>query len=389
MTNKPIFYFAVLFGTIGLIASDTFIPSMQSIANTFGTTVSVIQGSVAVFMLGFCLARFFASIISDGIGRKPMFILCFLLLILGSLICLFARSEYFFVFGRLLQGIGAGGSNVLARVIIRDVTENKYLAKYNSLYSMFAVTLMVFAPFIGSILQTYFDWHAAFILIASLSVIAVLLSSITYKETNQYKSLSNIHPGAIKTNFIKVLLAPNGIRYASLVFASFGFMTAWLTAGSVILQEKLHLSYMEFGYCALFVGAFYFLASYLSSKHVADFGEHKLIVFAGKLLIAPVILLATAFIFHSTAALIAIIVFSVALSFFSAGFIIPNAYSLGVKSFPEIAGMAGAFFGFAQMFGGFVYSFFISCSDSYSILPLFVALVVTLVLVWLGCRKTN
>lgn len=75
MNKQLYFYYSVFFGAIGLIASDTFIPSISSIAQSFNVSVSVIQGSIAVFMLGFCLARFGVSILSDGFGRRAMFIL--------------------------------------------------------------------------------------------------------------------------------------------------------------------------------------------------------------------------------------------------------------------------------------------------------------------------
>lgn len=205
MKNITYFYYSVVFGAIGLIASDVFIPSMSSIAEGFKVDISVIQSSIAVFMLGFSFARFFISIISDGLGRKAMFVLCFTLLSVGSCICLFSTNAYMFTLGRLLQGIGAGGSNVLARVVIRDITDNENLAKYNSLYSMYAITLMVSAPFIGSILQTLFDWHASFILLTLLSTIALLISIISYKETNAYKSIHHLKLSKLKNNFVELL----------------------------------------------------------------------------------------------------------------------------------------------------------------------------------------
>jgi len=389
MKNNTSFYLTVLFGTIGLIASDTFIPSMMEIAKHFAVSISVIQSAITIFMLAFCLSRFVVSILSDGVGRKSMFILCFSLLFFGSLACLFAYNQYLFIAGRFLQGIGAGGSNVLARVIIRDTTENKDLAKYNAKYSMFAVTLMVAAPFIGSLLQTYFNWQASFIFIALLSILSLFISIFIYRETNSHKKLSHIKFNAMKINFMRLLEAPHGIRYSSLLFSSFGFMTAWLASGSVILQEKMHLSYLEFGYCALFVGLFYFISSFISSKCVKNVGESKLISLAVKLFIIPPLLLACSLLFNDAYVSIFIIVLSVAVSFFAAGIIIPNAYSLGVKEFSEIAGMAGAFFGFSQMFGGFIYSFIISCSSSFSIFPLLGTMIATFVIAQLAITNLN
>jgi hypothetical protein len=39
---------------------------------------------------------------------------------IGSMICLKSPTALIFLIGRFVQGFGAGGSNVLARVILRD-----------------------------------------------------------------------------------------------------------------------------------------------------------------------------------------------------------------------------------------------------------------------------
>lgn len=389
MKSKSYFYYSVLFGSIGLIASDTFIPSIPSIAQHFSVDVSLIQSAIAIFMLSFCFARFAVSLLSDALGRKIMFMSCFFLLTLGTIACLFAPTEHLFIIGRFFQGVGAGGSNVLARVIIRDLTEDKYFAKYNSLYSMFAVTLMVSAPFVGSLLQTYFNWQASFILVSVLSVVALAVSSAVYQETNIHKDIAHIKPLLIKSNFLQLLRGVGSLKYASLLFASFGAMTAWLASGSVILQEVFHLSYIEFGLCALLVGFFYFIASFLSSKLVGSLGEERLIHLSVKLLIFPPIILVASYFFYDATLRVSILVFSVALLFFATGFIIPNSYSLGVKSFKKIAGMAGAFFGFSQMLGGSIYGYIISCSSSYSIVPLISTMILTLVISALSLSTCN
>jgi len=180
---------------------------------------------------------------------------------------------------------------------------------------------------------------------------------------------------------LELVRSESSLVYASLLFASFGFMTAWLTSGSIILQDKLQLSYMGFGYCALFVGLFYFLSSYFSSKYVKTVGELYLISLGIRFfLFAPIIMLTTFFV-STNFVVISLLITSVAVGFAGAGLIIPNAYSLGVKSFTKIAGMAGAFFGFAQMFGGCIYSYFISFLSTHTVFPLLISMIGTLIIV--------
>jgi DHA1 family bicyclomycin/chloramphenicol resistance-like MFS transporter len=239
---------------------------------------------------------------------------------------------------------------------------------------------MVAAPFLGSVLVTYFNWRSVFLVLTLLSILALGLASFMFKETNLHRDFNHLKPAKMKSNFIELIKSPGSFQYACFLFASFGLMTAWLTAGSVLLQDTLHLSYLEFGYCALWVGFFYFVASLISSRSVSRVGEKKLIQLGASILIVPPFILLLGFAVPHLQVIL--IVASVAIAFFGTGFIIPNAYSLGVKSFARIAGMAGAFFGFAQMFGGSVYSFVISCLGTHSILPLWLSMVITVLLVW-------
>ena len=249
---------------------------------------------------------------------------------------------------------------------------------------MYAISLMAAAPFIGSILQTFFDWQAVFIFLSLLSMIALFISITSYGETNTHKSIHNLKLNKLKTNFIDLIRSEASFKYANLLFVSFGFMTAWLTSGSVILQDKLNLTYIEFGYCTLFVGFFYFVASYLSSKYVKMLGEHHLILLGVRLFILAPLTLSVVFLIEDIHVIALFIVTAIAIGFSAVGLIIPNAYSLGVKSSAKIAGMAGAFFGFAQIFGGCIYSYFISLASSYSIVPLSITMIVTLIIATLS-----
>ncbi len=71
---------------------------------------------------------------SDAVGRKPPIIVGLILCLLGSVICLYSTNISALLIGHFLQGLGAGGSNVLARVILRDKINGPRLAQYISDY---------------------------------------------------------------------------------------------------------------------------------------------------------------------------------------------------------------------------------------------------------------
>lgn len=63
---------------------------------------------------------------------------------------------------RLIQGLGAGGISVMARVLVRDSFSGTLLAKGLSWLGMtFAIALGI-GQFLGSLLQAAFGWKAIF-----------------------------------------------------------------------------------------------------------------------------------------------------------------------------------------------------------------------------------
>jgi len=106
-TRKVLFLiYAALLSTIGLFASDLYLPALANIQQFYQTDAGTVGLSLSIYMAGFSIGQLFYGAISDQLGRKAPLFIGLLLFLAGTLGCIYARSIEFFLFCRLLQSLG-------------------------------------------------------------------------------------------------------------------------------------------------------------------------------------------------------------------------------------------------------------------------------------------
>jgi Bcr/CflA subfamily drug resistance transporter len=381
---RAIFFLSVLFASVGTVSVDLYLPSLPAIANSLHTTISLTQLSVALFILGLSIARLTVATISDAVGRKMPIIISLVICLGGCFLCLCANNIQVLLLGRFLQGFGAGGSNILARIILRDCAEDTRLAEYNSYFSMVGVSLMAIAPLLGGYLQHYFGWRANFVVLLFYTVIALLCGIFFLPETNKYRNVGCLKPIVFKSSVKALFVDKSFIIYALLLMFGYGSLLAWLTAGPIVLQKVMLLTPVGFGWCAAVVGFCYFIGAFINSKLVGKVGIQKMLQFGVTcFFISGIVMLITVLVFHriSTVAFVGPVMFA----FFGVSMLIPNSYAAGLTPFAKTAGIAVAILGSIQILGGVISSTFISFVSNQSQLPvaivIFVSALVCIVLV--------
>ena len=97
--------------------------------------------------------------ISDVVGRKIPLYVAFFFFFVGSIVFAVAQSMPVFVIGRMLQGLGGGGLDVLSEIILADITSLKERPLYLGLYSLPMAGGGVCGPIIGAAFSEFVDWR--------------------------------------------------------------------------------------------------------------------------------------------------------------------------------------------------------------------------------------
>lgn len=77
---------------------------------------------------------------------------------------------------RALQGVGAGGAAIIARIIVRDNWSGDELARRLSVLSIAFITALGGGQFVGGLLSQYSHWQMGFVLMGAtgLAILALM-----------------------------------------------------------------------------------------------------------------------------------------------------------------------------------------------------------------------
>lgn len=113
--------------------------------------------------------------LSDTLGRKIPLFASFIIFIAGSIVFSVAKNMDMLILGRVLQGLGGGGLDVLGEVILADITTLKERPLYLGLFSIPMAGGAICGPVVGAVLAEHASWRWIGWINVPLGVIGLLL----------------------------------------------------------------------------------------------------------------------------------------------------------------------------------------------------------------------
>lgn len=349
---------ALLITIVSPFALDSYTPSLPAITRAFNSSANIIQLTISLYLCGVVLSQLFYGPLSDRFGRRLTVLFSLSVTIIGSILCAFAKSPDTLIMARFIQGVGAGGSNVLFRAILRDQFSGLRMSQVASYLSMMYTVALALAPIIGGHLQAVFGWRSNFIFLIFLFSAIALLSWLYLPETNQTLNKHALHARVLIKNYFSVLTHKQFIGYVACSSLAFSGFTTYYTIGPFLLQDEFGLSAVVYGWLSAFLAAGLFLGTFLNSLFVLRFGTTRLL----KIGLLAMTLSGISLLLASWLGFISAYAIMISTSFFiiGGGLVYSNAMAGAFEPFPHIAGIAGALYGTLQVFGAFITSLIIS-----------------------------
>ena len=329
------------------ITYNLFLPSMPDIGQAFGVSIFTVQSTLIAFLVAYALAQFFYGGVSDRFGRRPTLLWGLAIYVIASLLCAVSTSITMLLLSRILQGIGAAGSIVMVRSIVRDLFDRKDSARALAIISTVMVFAPATAPAIGGYLHIHFGWQASFVALALIGTVLFIYCALRMAETNRPESSDVISNLRAMIHGYRVLITERSfVAYNLNIGFIGGAIFAWFAGAPIVLIESYRVAPDTFGYLMLTAtsGAFcgYCSAIWLTGK----LGVNRMIVLGTSIGMAGATLylaLPLMGVFTPVAAISPMFIFNVGLAI-----TFPNVMAAAVSVRPEYAGTAAAMNGLMQ-----------------------------------------
>ncbi len=279
--NKLIIAGLLLFFSVGVFFSDSYLPSLPSITHSLSASHQTVKLTISFYLLGLGLAPLLFGPLSDHYGRKKILFLGFIVALIGSLMCLLAPTIKLLIIGRFIQGAGASAGSGLGRTMMSDVFKGKILAKVGSLMGMLIGIVPAMAPMIGGYVQHLFGWRGNFALMLALTIVAILYLIIVIPETNKTPTPGKIRFRQLFKNYWQLLCDRKFMSLtlsATLAFAGF---IVYITLSPFIFQNVIGLTPIQYGWLAFIFGAAIVIGAFNNSWLLKFFESQQLILAGG------------------------------------------------------------------------------------------------------------
>lgn len=264
--RQGIAFLLAALATIGPFSVDTYLPSLQNIAETFQASPLEVQQTLTSYLFMFSVTSLWHGAISDALGRRNVILVTLGLFIAVSVGCIFAtRIEHLWIL-RGLQGLAACAGVVISRAIVRDMFSGAAAQRLMSHITMMFAIAPAIAPVIGGQLQALFGWKSIFVFLVLFGSLLLYGSWRWLPETLPVERRQSLHPAYLARAYWKVMTSPIFLLACGGLAFNFAGFFLYIMSAPVFLMR--HLGVPETGFLWLFGPAMAGLlsGSFLSGK---------------------------------------------------------------------------------------------------------------------------
>lgn len=335
----------VILGLLAMLtplAIDMYLPALPAIAQQFSVPAGHVQLTLSSYMLGFAVGQLFYGPLSDSVGRKPVVIGGVLVFALAGFACALTQNIEHLIVLRLLHGLAAAAAGVVINALLRDMFSGAEFSRMMSFVILVMTVAPLIAPVLGGLMLKWFDWHAIFIAMSAMAILAALLVMLFIPETLPKEKRQRLHLTSILINFATLFRHRRVMLYMIASGFSFAGMFTFLNAGPFVYIQLNGVSPQQFGYYFSLNVAFLFVMTLINSRLVGRYGSVHLGQFGLIIQLGTALWLVLVTFFHWP---FVALVLGVALFVSVISMVSSNIMAIIMEDFPHMAGMVSSLAG--------------------------------------------
>lgn len=330
---------------VDALAIDAILPALSFMSNEFELNGGNHRQFIVTFLfMGYGLGVLVFGIGSDSFGRKRPIYVGFAIFLIGTLVTIFASSFSMLLAGRVLQGFGAAGPQIIPTAITRDLYKGRGMAQIMSLIMMVFMLVPAIAPLIGQGILMLTNWQGIFIMLGVYAVFVLTWFVIRQPETLAPENRVAFSLKQVWSSIKEVLRNKRAVKFTITEGFAFGAILAYLSTAQQIFQEHFELGdrfALYFGSLALVM----MVAAFVNSRLVERLGMHLLVLRGAIILfVASLIYMFFILVSEATVTLWSFLIYA-SISYFCLGILFGNMHSLAMEEVGHVAGVAASVVG--------------------------------------------
>lgn len=141
------------------MSGSIYYPALNSIAADLHVTDSKVNITVTTYLIVQGLAPMMIAGFSDKAGRRPAYIVCFVIYLIANLALALQNDYTALLILRMVQSGGSSGTVALAQGLVGDCIVSADRGKYVAFAALGSVLGPTLSPVLGGILSQYLGWH--------------------------------------------------------------------------------------------------------------------------------------------------------------------------------------------------------------------------------------
>ena len=183
-TQKQLIVLAgTLAGFLSPLTGSIYYPAISTIAKDLNVSASAINVTVTTYLIIQGLAPMVIAGFSDNCGRRPAFILCFVIFMAANLGLGLQNSYVALLILRMVQSGGSSGTIALSQGVVGDIVTSAERGSYIAITSISGILGPTLSPILGGVLSQYLGWHSVFWFLLIFSGVSFILIALFLPET--------------------------------------------------------------------------------------------------------------------------------------------------------------------------------------------------------------